>query len=334
MSSCVHNNNNNNLYALKNKNKQMEHKSDFPIIWEKEFSEVKRLPELFKTELVTLKKRLHKNGAILFKSFEIDDAIKLEACVNSFSKSSMDYVDGNSPRTKLHGKVYTSTEHPPEEFISLHNELSYGNKWPSYLFFCCALPALKGGSTVIADSRAILSDLSEGTRKIFREKGVRYIRNLHGGYGAGPSWQDTFETNDKKKIESYCKENDTDLIWNDDNELRLIQKRNAIIQHPVSGEEVWFNQADQFHPSTNSTDVYEALTQIYEDPESMPQYATFGDGEKIPLNMLDEIRSVSNDNMVVFKWEKGDLLIVDNLLTAHGRTPFEGPRKILVSMSS
>jgi len=105
----------------------------------------------------------------------------------------LDYVEGNSPRTKIHGKVYTSTEHPPEEFISLHNELSYGSKWPSYIFFCCAIPALSGGSTSVADSRTILAELSENTRNAFKEKGVEYIRNLHGGYGSGPSWQDTFK---------------------------------------------------------------------------------------------------------------------------------------------
>ena len=29
--------------------------------------------------------------------------------------------------------VYTSTEYPPEFFISLHNELSYSTRWPSRL---------------------------------------------------------------------------------------------------------------------------------------------------------------------------------------------------------
>lgn len=305
-----------------------------PLIWEKKSSEIKYLPKLLKTEATLIKKLLIENGAILFKSFEIDDAVKLEDCVNAFPGSSLDYVDGNSPRTKLHGKVYTSTEHPPEEFISLHNELSYGNQWPNYLFFCCAIAPLKGGSTIIADSRAILSDLSENTKKAFKEKGVEYIRNLHGGYGAGPSWQDTFETDQKEVVEDYCKTNDIIFTWDSDDGLRLTQKRKAVIQHPISNDEVWFNQADQFHPSTNSEEVYKALIEIYEDdPKSMPQYVTFCNGEEIPLMMLEEIRSVAKKNTIIFEWEQGDLMLVDNILTAHGRTPFEGPRKILVSMS-
>lgn len=311
----------------------MELKSALPLVWDMEHSAIKSLPETLKTQSAYIKELLTRNGAILFKSFGIDSAEKLEACVNAFPGNTLNYIDGNSPRTKLQDKIYTSTEYPPQEFISLHNELSYGNQWPSYLFFCCAIPAVKGGSTVVADSRAILSDLSAATRKAFKEKDVLYIRNLHGGYGAGTSWQDTFETDQRSVVEDYCKANDILFEWNSDNALRLKQRRKGVIQHPASKEEVWFNQADQFHPSTNSAEVYEALLEVYEDDHmSMPQYATFGDGEEIPSVMFEEIRAAGKKNMVIFQWEKGDLMLVDNILTAHGRTPFEGPRKILVSM--
>lgn len=313
----------------------MESKPVLPLIWDRKDSAIKSLPELLRTEAEQIKKLLLKNGAILFRSFEIDSAEKLDACVNAFPGKSLDYIAGNSPRTKLQDKVYTSTEYPASEFISLHNELSYGNKWPAYLFFCCAVPALKGGSTVLADSRSFLSHLSKDVQQAFRTKGVMYIRNLHGGFGAGTSWQDAFETDEKSVVEDYCRRDDIMFEWNDDDDLRLLQKREGIIRHPESGEEVWFNQADQFHPSTNKPEVYEALMEVYEeDPMSMPQYATFGDGDEIPLSMLEEIREVGKQNMVAPQWEKGDLILVDNVLTAHGRMPFEGPRKILVSMLS
>lgn len=312
----------------------MELKPGLPVVWDREYSGIDSLPELLSTQTAQIKQLLSQHGAVLFKSFGIDSAEKLEACVNAFPGSSLNYVDGNSPRTKLQDKVYTSTEYPANEFISLHNELSYGNQWPSYLFFCCVIPAAAGGSTVVADSRTILSALSEETRRAFTEKGVLYIRNLHGGYGAGTSWQDTFETDDRSVVEEYCRQNDVIYEWNDDdNSLRLKQKRQGVIRHPATQEAVWFNQADQFHPSTNSQEVYEALVEVYEgDYMNMPQYATFGDGEEIPLSMLEEIRDVARQHMVVFEWEKGDLMLVDNILAAHGRTPFEGQRKILVSM--
>ncbi|MBL7728750.1 MAG: TauD/TfdA family dioxygenase [Dinghuibacter sp.] len=311
----------------------MDVNNALPLLWEAKDYAINDLPELLKTEAGKIKELLLLHGAVLFKSFGIDSAEKLEACVNAFPGKSLNYVDGNSPRTRLQDKVYTSTEYPASEFISLHNELSYGKNWPRFLFFCCVTPALKGGSTVLADSRAMLNGLSAEVQEAFRSKGVMYIRNLHGGYGAGNSWQETFETDDRSVVEEYCRQDDIMYEWNSDDSLRLLQKRDGVIRHPESGVEVWFNQADQFHPSTHSADVYEALMEVYEgDPMSMPQYATFGDGDEIPLFMLEEIREAGKKTMVAPEWEKGDLMLVDNILTAHGRMPFEGARKILVSM--
>ncbi len=273
-------------------------------------------------------------GAVLFRGYGIDDGDKLSASVSLFPGSSLDYVDGNSPRTKLGNRVYTSTEHPSESFISLHNELSYTSFWPRYIFFCCVQAAEEGGSTLVADSRLILRSLSKTTRAVFRDKGVRYIRNLHGGLGAGPSWQSTFETDDRTVVSSYCSGQGIDYQWSGDN-LRLIHTRPATVLHPDTGEEVWFNQADQFHPSTNGEEIYAALMELYSGtPEAMPQYACFGDGSAIPLEMLDEIRQVTRDHTSVFQWEVGDLMVLDNVLMSHGRSPFQGSRKILVSMIS
>ncbi|GJM33274.1 MAG: protein AmbC [Saprospiraceae bacterium] len=309
--------------------------ANFAYVWRKEDTNTHSLPEFFKENYPEIKAKLLKHGAVLFKSFGIDDMDKLEACVNAFPGDPLDYVDGNSPRTKLQGKVYTSTEHPAEAYISLHNELSYASRWPKVIFFCCVTPALEGGNTSIADSRRILKDLSPEVANSFREKGVQYIRNLHGGVGPGPSWQDTFETEDMKEVENHCRANDIQFEWNGRDNLRLIQHRKAVIQHPETKEEVWFNQADQFHPSTNSEDIFEALMELYSDNLfALPQYACFSDGSEIPLSMLEEVRAVANKNTALFTWEKGDIMLVDNVLTAHGRTPFKGPRKILVSMSA
>jgi alpha-ketoglutarate-dependent taurine dioxygenase len=42
---------------------------------------------------------------------------------------------------------------------------------------------------------------------------------------------------------------------------------------------------------------------------------------------------VYREAAVCFAWQKGDLLMVDNMLVAHGRAPFTGPRRILVAMA-
>ena len=312
----------------------MNTNNQLPYVWYRDGKNNKSLPDILESEYDTIKELLLKHGAVLFKSFGIDDPQKLEACVNAFPGAPLNYAGGNSPRINVKGKVYTSTEHPATEHISLHNELSYANQWPQYIFFCCQTPALEGGNTSIANSRAILKGLSDNVKKAFSDKKVLYIRNLHGGYGAGPSWQNTFETKNKKEVELHCQANDIQYQWDEDDNLKLIEKRDGIRIHPETNEAVWFNQADQFHPSTNDSEVYEALMEIYEeDLHAMPQYVCFEDNSEIPLDMLEEIRTVGHQNTVLFDWEKGDMILLDNVLTAHGRTSFKGPRKILVSMS-
>ena len=37
---------------------------------------------------------------------------------------------------------------------------------------------------------------------------------------------------------------------------------------------------------------------------------------------------------VTFPWRRGDVLLLDNMLTAHGRRPFTGDRRVLVAMGN
>src|SRR5215475_13843187 len=139
------------------------------------------LLDFYRASRDAIEQALLAHGAILFRGFGIRSQEMLEHAVREIGGRALDYVDGNSPRHKLGGGVYTSTEYPPEFFISLHNELSYSNRWPSRLFFCCVTPPRSGGETPLADSRAILARLPAEVRDAFVEKKVKYIRNLHGG---------------------------------------------------------------------------------------------------------------------------------------------------------
>jgi alpha-ketoglutarate-dependent taurine dioxygenase len=280
-----------------------------------------------------IERELLQHGAILFRGFGLNSAAVFERFALSVIPGFLHYVEGSSPRIMQADGVYTSTEYPPEYFISMHNELSYAHRWPGKIFFYCVTAPPVGGETPIADSRKVFEKLSPALRQRFLEKGVKYTRNLHGSRGAGLSWQTVFETEDREAVEAYCREGGIDFSWNAEGGLRTSQLRPAVIRHPKTGDLLWFNQVDQWHPTNLEPEVAAALLATTRE-EDLPINAYFGDGAPLDPAELDEVRRAFRETLVAFPWQQGDLLLVDNMRVAHGRMPFEGPRKILVTMGA
>ena len=125
----------------------------------------------------------------------------------------------------------------------------------------------------------------------------------------------------------------TDVSYrNYDGELRTRQTCQAVAVHPVTGDNVWFNQAHLFHISNLQAEVRESLLDIV-DEEDLPRNVYYGDGSAIEDEVLAQIRAVLDECAISFPWQEGDVLMLDNMLSAHARSPFEGPRKVIVAMA-
>lgn len=281
----------------------------------------------------SLQRQLSEHGALLLRGRGEVSAAHFARFVREFSgKPLLDYAGGASPRVKLGEGVYTSTEYPRNCTLPLHNELSYTSRWPAHLYFCCVTPAAEGGETPLGDSRAILKNIDAQVVREFKSRQIKYVRHLHGGAGSGYSWQEAFETDDRRAVEDYCRAGGIDLTWDDNGGLILIEVRPATATHPVTGEEVWFNQAAGFHPSGLDAETYKLLASTLRE-EEFRLNSYFGDGSPLDLPALRHIREVTRKEMVLVEWQRGDVLILDNMLTAHGRMPFTGQRKILLAMT-
>ncbi|WP_327258014.1 TauD/TfdA family dioxygenase [Streptomyces sp. NBC_01244] len=271
-----------------------------------------------------------KEKGLVFRGFDVP-ADDLDAVLDLVLPRRLAYVHGNSPRTKVGGNVYTSTEYPPEFTISMHNEMSYADAWPARLAFYCQVRPGGGGATPVLDAARWLESLDDEVREAF-VGGVRYVQNLHDGFGLGKSWQATFETDRREEVETFLGGTDCTWAWQPDGGIRVESVRPATTRHPVTGAEVWFNQADQWHPAGLGDDTAAALAQILPEDE-LPQNVTFADGSPIPEAYVAQIRDRGLEHAVDVDWAQGDLLLIDNVLLAHGRRPFTGNRRILVAMS-
>ncbi|UJR07171.1 hypothetical protein I4U23_011459 [Adineta vaga] len=288
---------------------------------------------------VKLLKQLHQDGALLFRGFAIDSAEDFSQVVELLAdkdKTFLDYRDGISPRTRITDKVFTSTEYPRQFDMALHNEMSYSHTMPSMIFFYCQLPPDEGagGETPIGNSAAIYNAIDAHIRQDFIDKQLLYITNLPSktnGISLGKSWQDTYQTESKKDVEIFLKDKDIQFKWLTDDRLRTIRRIEGIRKHQDTDEMVWCNHAHLFHPTDLNISTRQTLQKRLE-PLDMPKNCFFGNGDMIPDTSLDHIRQVLKQHEIKWPWKKGDILVLDNLRTAHGRASFHGERRILVAM--
>lgn len=277
-----------------------------------------------------IQKMVLSHGGLLFRNFSIAGAEGFRAFVAAVAGEPLEYSEQTSPRHKVHGNIYTSTEYPAQQRIFLHNENSYSSTWPLKILFFCAIAPSHGGETPIADIRRVSARIPVEIREAFAQKEWMLVRNF--GTGFGLSWQTAFQTSDPEEVTRRCRQCGIQPEWLSRDRLRIRQRRPAFAKHPLTGEQLWFNHATFFHISTLDPETREGLVAEFAE-EDLPYNTYYGDGSPIHLKTMDLLRQAYETEIAKFSWQKGDLLLLDNMLAAHGRAPFTGPRQILVAMT-
>lgn len=277
-----------------------------------------------------LERKLLEHGAILFRGFGINAVEQFEQLIAALSPGALEYQFRASPRTRVGGNIYTSTDYPADQVIFPHNEHSYSPKFPLRLFFYCHVAPEVRGETPIGSTREVIRRIPAPIIARFREKKVLYVRNYGDGFGL--SWPTVFQTEDRAEVEAYCASVGISVQWKSGNRLRTTQQGPAIVRHPRTGEEVWFNHATFFHVSTLPEAIGAPLQASF-GPHDLPTNTFYGDGSPIEGEVLEQLRAAYLDSLVKFTWQQGDILFMDNMLCVHGREPFSGKRAILTGMA-
>lgn len=305
---------------------------------EKTFALIQSHQKFFKEQLL-------KHGGLLFRGFPMENAVDFAQFIRCLGTGSfVDYIGGDSPRNKIHEGVYTSTEAPPSFKIPLHNELSFVKHYPKHIYFFCEVAPQAKGETIIADARQVYKSVDPGVKEHFTKNGLRYescyfykshmmqwlTKNSH------KSWIQVFETESKTDVERKCREHDFEFQWAKNDWLQISQVRPAVMSHPITGDTVWFNQAHlyDFNPKLLGTWKYLGAKLFYCRKHTKLHQVFFADHTSIPRSDLYHIMDVLDANTITFPWQRGDLLVLDNVLAMHGRAIFEGKRRILAAMTS
>lgn len=278
----------------------------------------------------TIEAQLRIHGGILLRNFGLRTPQEFEAFAEVIEPELYgDY--GDLPKKEGGKKTYRSTPYPERQMILFHNESSHLERWPRKQWFFCEQPSPVGGATPIVDCREMLRRLPADVVAEFERKGLLYVRTFTPHLDV--SWQDFFKTRSKAEVETRLTGTGTVWRWLDANTLQTLSRGPAVITHPVTGDRVFFNQVQLHHVSCLDPDVRADLVSLV-GSDRLPRHVYYGDGTPITDETMALVGRTYEACAVRFDWRQGDVVMLDNMLAAHARDPYEGPRKIVVAMGA
>lgn len=271
---------------------------------------------------------LCQHAGLLFRGFALHSAEDFEAFAEAIHPGLFGGY-GDLPKKEGGRNIYRSTPYPEREMILFHNESSHLPRAPRKQWFFCEQPSPVGGATPIVDCRELYRRLPQALADTFERKGLLYVRTFTKRLDV--SWQEFFKTDDRAEVEAQCRASDTEFVWLTNDELQTRTRCPAVIRHPLSGERSFFNQVQLHHVHCLEPEVREDLLAMV-GLQRMPRQVYFGDGSPIDDEVMALLGRLYEECAVRFDWQRGDVVMLDNLLAAHARDPYEGPRKIVVAM--
>ena len=277
-----------------------------------------------------LRARMIETGAILLRNFPIQSPADFDAVVRAAGFQGMPYVGGAAPRNEVvKGRVLTTNESPPSEPIPFHHEMSQVPNPPAYIMFYCDVPPEQGGETPIVLSNRVYTrfrDISAEFADRLEDKGVRYVRVMPGedddSSAIGRSWRSTFLTDSREEAEQKMQDMGMEWKWLDNDELYTVTRAlPAIRTDERSGRKTFFNS------------VVAAYTGWVDSRNDPTKAVRCGDDTPVDGDVLLQTAQAMKEECVAFKWQKGDILLIDNALVMHSRNPFSGRRSILASIA-
>jgi alpha-ketoglutarate-dependent taurine dioxygenase len=291
------------------------------------FDTIEATNEWIKQHKAELEAELSNSGAILFRGFPVNDAEIFDAFSAAFGYPSFTYKESlsNAVRINFTERVFTANEAPKDVEIYLHHEMAQTPISPEKLFFFCNSAADQGGATPICRSdqlfKALESELPE-LAKHFENKGLRYTTHMppkdNSASGQGRSWASTLNVETKQQAEKKLSELGYDWQWQSNGSLRAVTPVLPAVLTLESGKKVFYNQLIA---------AYMGWAGVREEPS---RALAFGDGSAIPKEALERIAALSENYTYDLQWQDGDVALIDNKITMHGRRPYSGERKRLV----
>ena len=266
-------------------------------------------------------------GAVLFRGVGLASDTDFDRVVRAFNIANFTYQESlsNAVRINMTERVFTANEAPPDVSIYLHHEMAQTPIFPGKLFFFCEKAAEEAGATPLCRSDWLYTAIARETPAFIdhcERLGVRYSNTMpaedNAASGQGRSWRSTLSVDDAAAAEAKLKALGYDWEWQPDGSLRATTPVLPAVRTLADGRKVFFNQ----------------LIAAYRGWQDPARALSFGDGSALPADAMESVSALADALSFDLAWETGDVAIVDNYLVMHGRRPFKGTRRVLVSLAA
>lgn len=269
------------------------------------------------------------HGAILFRGFPLTGPEDFDRFIAAFDLPNFPYEESlsNAVRVVKTPRVFTANEAPPTVTIFLHHEMAQTPIYPSKLFFFCEQPAQSGGATPLCRSDVLWDRLRAECPEFARNcesKGLKYSNVMPSQNdptsGMGRSWQSTLRASTPEQAEERLERLGYSWTWLPDGCLRATTPVLPAVRKLADGRTSFFNQLI-------------AAFQGWKDERNDPSRAiAFGDGMPLDRDAVNAATRLGEELSFDLPWQRGDVALVDNYVTMHGRRAFTGTRKVLASL--
>lgn len=316
---------------------------EFPLFVDKP-ADVTDEKEYFVQNKEMLLQKVELHGAVVLRGFEITKeptgfetmwkSIGMEAC--------LDPLHSVAGRPVVSGKnaVYEAVNKPSRAkfYVGMHNEM-VGKRTVRRAAFVCFKAAEKGGEFLLTDGRRMLRDIKPDLLKRWFDNQIRFSSaELPMGFmdNLGP-FQSALEPVVKSilgLVVDMKVDFDVDMFWNRVDGKRVIQAhappQRPVIFHPDTGLPTWFCNVHS-HSAMLRDERDGVLPETTGASRLNKSDCFFGDGSVIPAEDLKHIDEITRKNTVPVLMKQGDVVLLDNYRTMHGRDVFEGTRKHAVT---
>ncbi|WP_338680995.1 TauD/TfdA family dioxygenase [Streptomyces acidiscabies] len=286
-------------------------------------------PEWLRENADALRSAALEQGAVLVRGLRMSSHADAAAASRALTSELMTEVEGFAPRKALPGGVYSSSEWPADQPMCMHHELSSAPRYPQWLVFSCLKASASGGVVSVADAAKVLDSLPAGIVEPFEREGWQLVRSYD--QLVGPSSADAFGTADPQAVERYCATHGIEFRRLPGGALQTRQTLPAVVKHPLTGRRCWFNQIAFLNEWTMDPAIRAYLVGEF-GPEGLPFTTFLGDGTPLDPATVEAVNATYDRHAVDVPLRDGDLLLVDNIGTAHSRAPYSGARELVVAL--